>query len=301
MSNSAPLVTFAIPFYSNNAETGFRYLKITIDSVLSQTIPNWKLILVDDKSPIAGVKEFIAAYGDNRLSYYRNDVNKGQAGNWNVCISLIDTPYYNILHADDALEPRYAEVMLKTMADNPDTAVIFCNSKIIDGNDNEIFSFVDLVKKFLYKGGALQGEEGLAELMKGDFIMCPTVFFRRSKTQHFKFHESDWSIIPDFYYWVQLLINDCRLLGIKDFLFRYRRHQESGTAIGRKANLMFEQESRFYDFVAEEATKKGWGKVVSRARNKRMVKLRTIYYMLHDLGGLRLTAAKQKLNLIGQM
>jgi glycosyltransferase involved in cell wall biosynthesis len=219
MSTSTPLITFAIPFYSNNAETGFRYLKTTIESVLAQTVTNWKLILVDDKSPIAEVEEFIKAFQDNRISYYKNDVNKGQAGNWNVCISLIDTPFYNILHADDALEPRYAEVMLRTMEQNPDTAAIFCNSKIIDENDKEIFSFVDLVKKFLYRDGALQGEDGLAELMKGDFIMCPTVFFRRSKTQNFKFHEKDWSIIPDFFYWVQLLLNDCRLLGIKDFLF----------------------------------------------------------------------------------
>lgn len=303
MTQATPL-TFAIPFYSNNKVTGELYLRKAIDSVLRQDRTDWKLILVDDKSPIPGVREIIDSYADARMSYHLNDVNKGQAGNWNQCVKLIDTPYYTILHADDELLPNYASVMLKALEANPHTAAVFCQTKVIDENDTEVFSFVDFVKTFIRESGTYQldGEEGVCALLKGNFIMCPSVCYRHAMTKDLQFKEDgQWKYIPDLYFWIHMLLNDRRLTGVPDVAFRYRRHSESGTDIVRKTTKIFEEESSFYDFVRSECQTRGWSKAARLAERKTIIKLRAAYFSLMDVKGLRLKAAKDKIQLLANL
>lgn len=289
-------ITFVVPFWSNDAKTGFSYLEKTIESVLRQTVKDWKLVVVDDKSPISGVQDFVMKFGDPRISYSLNQENLGQAGNWNRCVELVDTSYYTILHADDELKTNYAAVMLPIIRKRTDVAAVFCNAEIIDEHGRNIPSLVDYLKKFIRRSGSfeLAGDSGLELLLRGNFIMCPTVMFRKSLTNGLRFSR-DWKFIPDLYYWCHLLLNDRKLYGIPDVIFRYRRHSQSGTDIVRKTTKIFDEESRFYDFVKDRSQAKNWSKSASRAEKKQIVKLRTLYFAAKDLFGFRLNAASEKI------
>lgn len=295
-------ITFIIPIWTAEEERGLRYLGKAIDSLVNQTIPNWRLVVVDDKSPIRGMEEFVKGYKDSRIEYYANERNLGQSGNWNKGVQLVKTPFYTILHADDELKSNYIEVMLPAIKSRTDVAALFCNAEIIDEHGNLIRSFVDYVKTFFRKAGSFDvcGDQGLDSLLKGNFIMCPTVIYRKALTDGLLFSE-EWKYIPDLYYWSHLLLNERKLFGIPDVTYRYRRHSQSVTGTMTKTTKMFDEESRFYDFVRERAAGKNWALSVARAEKKQIVKLRTIYFTLIDLLGLRIDAAGEKMKFLGNL
>lgn len=94
-----PLVSVIIPTY-NRKHT----IKRCIDSVLSQTYPNYEIIIVDDCST-DGTMEFVQAeYGqitDRNIVYVRNDRNLGAAASRNVGVSYAGGEYIAFHDSDD--------------------------------------------------------------------------------------------------------------------------------------------------------------------------------------------------------
>ena len=55
-----------------------RYLREAIQSIASQTIDNWELIIVDDCSP-EDIRSVVEPFmTDSRIRYYRNEKNCGE-------------------------------------------------------------------------------------------------------------------------------------------------------------------------------------------------------------------------------
>lgn len=101
-------VTVLMPVY--NAE---KYLSDSINSLLSQTCNNWKLICIDDGSTDSS-KQIVESYckKDSRISLICQK-NAGPAVARARAIELANTEYVSILDADDAYSPNYIELMLK--------------------------------------------------------------------------------------------------------------------------------------------------------------------------------------------
>jgi glycosyltransferase involved in cell wall biosynthesis len=287
-------LTFTVPFYSR---TGTELLRRTLASALAQTCSNWRLVVVDDCSPIAGTREAVDSFGDPRFAYHKNERNLGQAGCWNECKKLVRTPFYTILHADDELAPDYAAVMLRAFEKHPDATAIACRTHTIDGDGKRIFSMPDFVKRFLQPGGEwlLEGEEGLRALLAGCFIMCPTVCYQARYTKDFAY-TNKWKYTPDLQYWFQLLTHGGRIHGVRERAFRYRRHDEAGTAVAQKNLQMFYDEVGLYDEIAAYCRSRGWRKAAARAERKTILKLRVLYSALSDLarGNSRIALTKAR-------
>lgn len=290
----------AIPYYANNRASGELYLRRAIDSVIKQTQRTWTLVVVDDRSPIEGAEAFVRSFKDPRISYSRNEKNLGQAGNWNRCVELVDATHFSILHADDEMKPGYIAAMLAYAEQYPDSAALFCNADTIDQHHAKVFSFVDLVKTGLRSSQVfhLEGDAGLARIMRGNFIICPAVCYNRQLVGDLRFNTANWHTIPDFYFWAQLLLNGRKLTGVPDNLFCYRRHSESGTDMVRKGTKIFEEEAGLYEFVAREARSRNMHRAAAVAESKTMIKLRVIYFMLADLRFARFDAARAKLRFL---
>lgn len=120
--------TIAIPAYKS------KFLKTCIDSILRQTIPDFELIILNDRSP-ESVEEIVDTFQDERIRYYKNEKNVGAVRlveNWNTCLSLAKGEYIVIMGDDDMLEADFLETFDSLIVGYPDVDVYHCRSKIID-------------------------------------------------------------------------------------------------------------------------------------------------------------------------
>ena len=292
-----PILTIAIPYYR-----GREYLKLAIESVRSQESPDWHLLVCDDgaEDPGAGraIEELVASYGDDRLRYHRSESGPGMVHNWNRCLDLAETDLVSLLHADDQLLPNYAGLMLELAAAYPEAAAFYCRAHIIDAAGRRSFSFADAVKRFFLPGpeepGVLRGETAVRALMAGNFIMCPTLCFRKSVLGNLRF-SPDWRQAQDLEFTTRLLMEGAELVGSRRAAYAYRRHRESATSQQSESMLRFDEELRLFDLVADRAEALGWHEAARISRSKRIVKLHLLYRCLGDLAALRPRAAATKL------
>jgi glycosyltransferase involved in cell wall biosynthesis len=268
---TAPFITFCIPFYK-----GLEYLKEALQSVLNQTTPLWRCIVVDDAGPESGIEELVLSMGDSRFSYVKNNQNLGLAGNWNRCLELAKTPLVSLFHADDRLGPRYAEIMLNLAAEYPQALAYFCRTRIINATGQEVFSFADQFKKILMPARdqviCLEGEDGLAAIMRGNFIFCPTLCFHREQLHSEPFNKR-WRMVLDLDWIAQALLNNHLLVGTPEVAYDYRRHNENQSSILTKSKLRFVEEIEIHRIIAKQSKDKNWHKAAAAAHMMMSVRL----------------------------
>ncbi len=296
MNQSAP-VTIAIPYYDKP-----HFLLKAINSVRNQTHQNWSLIVCDDQGPAPQVESDILALKDSRIRYTKNSRNLGLAGNWNQCVRSIDTEYFLLLHSDDELAPTYLENIVALASNHPEASAYFCRPEIIDAESHPVFSFVDFYKEFLIprKDGLihLKGEDGLNSLLRGNFICCPSIFYRKSKLPSDPLFIETLRCVPDWELTLRYLLENRSIIGTAESLFRYRRHGSSVTDETRVNLRMFEEELFLRANTAQRCAVKGWKKAEKTARSKRGMTLAIGFFALKDLLAFRLRSFFKKLNLI---
>lgn len=121
-----PKVSIVVPVY--NAE---KYIKTTVDSILSQTFLDWELLLIDDCSkdntPIV-CKELTQR--DSRIMYLPQTENGGPARVRNIGIDQAKGEYLAFVDSDDTVEPNFLERLLIT-AEKYGADIVWCNYKEI--------------------------------------------------------------------------------------------------------------------------------------------------------------------------
>jgi glycosyltransferase involved in cell wall biosynthesis len=264
--------------------------------VRRQSSPGWRLIVCDD-GPEPGIGELVASFNDTRIRYERNARNLGMAGNWNRCLDLADTDLVNLLHNDDELLPNYVAEMRAAGQAYPDAAAFFCRAKVIDAAGKETFSLIDYAKRFLQPRTAgqlvLQGKSAVESLMHGDFIMCPTVCYRKCRLPAERFR-AEWKMVLDLDFFTRILLAGGTMIGVSAVAYAYRRHAANATTAYTDSLLRFEEESRLHDRMAVIARQRGWPGVARVAAAKRVIKIHLVFRIFQDLSGLRLPAALKK-------
>lgn len=117
-----------------------RYLKMAIESVLSQTYKDLEIIVVDDCSP-ENIISVVEEFSDPRIRYYRNEANYGAQNlvdNWNACLAYCTGEYMICMGDDDVLPPNSLEEYRKTITMYPDVDVIHGWTNIIDSDSQVI-------------------------------------------------------------------------------------------------------------------------------------------------------------------
>jgi len=136
-------VTIVIPVYKRTT-----YFREALRSALAQTVPV-EVIVVDDGTPGRpdGFQKIITEEG-NRAKYIYCETNLGQAGHWNRCLEIAQTPWVSMLHDDDVLMPNAIELLLKAQQQFPNRALYFGLEDIIDENGFVTYSRKSLIKQY---------------------------------------------------------------------------------------------------------------------------------------------------------
>jgi glycosyltransferase involved in cell wall biosynthesis len=283
-------LSVAIPFYRRRD-----YLEAAVASALAQP-EVFELIVVDDGGIEQGVEAYLSALGDSRVAYHRHDENRGMVPTWNACLEHATGELVTLLHADDALLPRYAPLMLELAAAHPTAVALSCDAEIIDAAGARTFSLADAVKPVFRTRGpdplVVQGEEGLRSIMAANFIMCPTLCYRRAALGARRFEEQ-WRQVQDLELTSRILLDGGSIVCSRERAYAYRRHPEGATAVQSESRLRFDEEFALFDRVASRAEQSGWQHAARVSRSKRIVKLHLLYRALGSLARLRLSEARE--------
>lgn len=123
-----------------------QFLKECIESVLSQTLSDFEIIILNDASP-ENIKEIIDGYDDQRIHYYENEKNVGAVDvvdNWNKCLEYASGDYCMCIGDDDRLLPNCLEEYSKLINKYPGLSVYHGQTEII--NENSQFANVTVAR-----------------------------------------------------------------------------------------------------------------------------------------------------------
>lgn len=110
------MVSVIIPTFGNPI-----FLEKAIQSVISQTIDDWELIVVDDNNAETKARilteELMSKFSDNRIKYIKHPHNKNGAAARNTALREAKGEYISFLDSDDEYMPNRLEECVKAMKD----------------------------------------------------------------------------------------------------------------------------------------------------------------------------------------
>jgi glycosyltransferase involved in cell wall biosynthesis len=290
-----PQISFAVPYYR-----GTEYLRQALTSLQKQTLSEWEAVVVDDAGP-EPADDVVRDLSDSRIRYERNSSNLGLAGNWNRALQSTSAPLVTILHADDVARPEYAATMVNLMTRHPAAAAGHCRAAIIDEMGRNIFSLPDRVKDIVRPHGTgdivTHGPSGLAEFVRGSWIYCPTLCFRRELFPPDGF-DGSWKFMVDFDLLVRLIESNATIVGSRAIAFEYRRHSMAQSSIMTEDLFRFKEELDYYELLSRRCESRGWSRAARIARHATMIRLNLLSHGTGKVLRGQLAVAKSVLPLV---
>jgi len=218
-----------------------KYLKTSIDSVLTQTFHDFDLIIWDDGSTDKSW-EIISGYNDPRIIPFRNTLNR-KGGNIKHAIKKIARgEYIAIHHSDDVWEPDKLEKQVAFLDSHPEIGAVFSHVNLIDEN-GQVFSDISHPYYGVFDQPNRTRFEWLRHFFyKGNALCHPSILIRKACYED-SIYRNGMSQLPDFDMWIQLCMNyEIHVLQEKLVRFRLRKAEanQSGNKPETRIRIQFE-------------------------------------------------------------
>ena len=194
-----------------------RFVKESIQSVLSQSYENWELLIVNDCSTDNSL-EIISSFLDPRITVISNSDNLGVAETRNVAITAARGQYIAFLDSDDIWLEGKLKRQLAELNANENAICCHTSFQRIDefGNNIGVVYAVEHVDfKLMLKGNFIGNLSAILDRSKVDIVI------RQKNIKH-----------EDYLMWLEILQFDHEnySIGIKDVYAKYRVHTKSISA-----------------------------------------------------------------------
>ncbi len=209
-----------IPIYLNDK---FAFLKKSIDSILSQTIKDFHLILALDGPVKEKVVNYFKTLPDN-VEIIKYDKNKGLATTLNNSIKYAKEygfEYIARMDADDIALPNRFEKQVLYLDNNPEVYALGTQAYVIDSND-EIIGIKNAASRLV-----------LRVLKKSSDIIHPSVVFRAEFFDKVGYYIVDVPPAEDYDLWFRAAKSEVRVESLSERLFYFRY---DGKIIERRQN-----------------------------------------------------------------
>jgi glycosyltransferase involved in cell wall biosynthesis len=256
-----PSIDILLPYWGEA-----NLFKKTVDSVLAQTNPNWRLLIFDDCYPSDEAQTYCTSLNDPRIVYRRHEKNIGITNNFNFAVDAAKSNYCSIVGCDDVLLPHYVETALQNIGD---ADFYQPGVEVIDGNDKVYLPLGDRIKHLLQprKAGLYSGEKLATSLCHGNWLYFPSIVWRTNSIKRYKFN-ADYKIVEDVVVELDLIKDGGKLFFDKDHTtFQYRRFANSLSSREKsKGGVRFEEESSAYKHISQVFADRGWKSAARAAR-----------------------------------
>lgn len=209
MSNSKPLVSVIMPVYNTAS-----YIEEAIRSVISQTVTDWELFVLDDCSNDKSfeiIKEL--AETDSRIYVIPNNVNMGVARTRNRGMDLCKGQYVAFLDSDDYWKPQMLENMI-ARAKETGADIIYCSYELVDEQGRKVCNDFIVPEATTF-------EESIVRSV----ITCSTVLITDQLAKDNRFPTNMYH--EDIALWFQILRDGGTARGVPEVLAAYRQRSNS--------------------------------------------------------------------------
>jgi glycosyltransferase involved in cell wall biosynthesis len=209
------LVSVFIPSYNYE-----RYIGAAIDSILSQSYPDWQLIVVDDastdQSP-AIIERYRRRYPE-RIRTILLQQNVGQSEATNIGLGLAEGEFVSFLAADDVARPRRLEAGMAVMKARSDVAAAFSRVAYIDAEGRPL---PETQSPFNLDFADIRWQ-----MLTGNFLCATSALVRLSALRNTGGFNRTLGYVEDYDLWLRLL-DRFELVRVDDVWVDYRMHGEN--------------------------------------------------------------------------
>lgn len=242
-------ITFVVPNYN-----GARFLKQTLESILAQRDPQFRLVVADNCSTDASM-EIVQSIRDERVSVVRAARHVSMSENWNRAFDCVATPFAVLAHADDLYDPDYLGVMRPLIEAHPEAFIAHCAVADIDEHGRSIDVPAGRYKARFYPGRdpyCRRPCEEAAWLRKGNYILAPTVIYRMAAIRAIGGFNTALRYAPDWEYWLRGVFAGYDIAGTRRQLVRYRRHAGSESTAAEATLTRYREEIELLQWLARQ-------------------------------------------------
>jgi glycosyltransferase involved in cell wall biosynthesis len=233
---------------------GEDFIGQTLESIARQTLRPDRVVVLDNCST-DHTEERVRNFKGLDCEFIRHPANLGLFQNFNCCLEFADqTDYLHILHADDAIEPEFYEVMTGLLADCAGRGLAWSLDERIDENNQHLSDSgkadgkIEEVSRdrFLKWKAEIGNQAFCATLMKTARQPAPCQF------------PLDYPIVGDMIFWAAFGAHCQKLVHVHRSLGKYRWHGGNQTVfLGPSIQALVLDEWRAME--ANEALRgKGW-------------------------------------------
>lgn len=198
----------------NETESNIRE---SVESILSQTLSEFELIVVNDNPIRTEIKSIFDSYDDSRIHFYQNPLNIGLAMSMNKAAKMAKSNIFVRMDADDIAQPTRLEKQYQTIRDNT-YDFIFSDYSYID----EQSVLIEDISEHQY----YTSEELSKVLARVNVIHHPTVMFTRAIFEKVGGYR-DFPCSQDADLWFRMQEVGCRFYMINEKLLLYRVNSNS--------------------------------------------------------------------------
>lgn len=208
------LISIILPIYN-----GEKYMRISIESIISQTYEAWELLIIDDGStdntPYIAIEY---TKKDSRIHYYKNEQNMRLPRTLNRGFSLAKGAYLTWTSDDNYYYPTALEKMHDELV-SQQRDFVFASCDVING-DGAIVEVISVNSKS-------------PEVLVGSNTVGACFMYSRKAFEIIGEYDPELPLVEDFDYWQRMAVKFPPVC-IEEKLYAYRWHDGALTSIMKK-------------------------------------------------------------------
>ena len=237
-----PLISIAVPAY----QTPVEFLKQMIESLISQTYPEWELCIANASPDNEEMQRVLADYSakDSRVRFCNLKENLGIAENTNRAFFMAKGEFMGLLDHDDLLAPNALYEIVQALQDHPQADALYTDEDKVTTELDEHFQ------------PHLKPDFNL-DLLRSNNYICHFFVVRRSIVEKAGGFRKEFDGAQDYDFIFRCTENAREVLHVPEILYHWRTHKASTADNPASKMYAFEAGKRAIEANLERTGTKG--------------------------------------------